>query len=314
MAHNCAMRYSSLTIALVAAVLLGVLLPPPLPAGDDDNGWEAELEAWRQRRLDGLQREDGWLSLVALTWLEPGISTLGSDPDSWVVLPEGKAPPLTARIALEDGVAWLEPVPGVALSHDGQPVSGRLELVPDSAEHGPTVVELGDLLFYAIERDGRVGIRAKDRQSPVRLGFEGIERFPADSAWRIPARFEENPPGTTLAIANVAGMLIDEPSWGTLVFEVGGESYRLAVVARPGDDSLFVIFADATTGVETYGAGRYLYTEAPDAAGRVTIDFNRAYNPPCVFTPYATCPLPPRQNHLPFRLEAGEKSWHGGDG
>jgi uncharacterized protein (DUF1684 family) len=169
------------------------------------------------------------------------------------------------------------------------------------------MLELGPLRLCIIERGGRMAVRTWDTESAARRDFAGIDHWPVDPAWHLDARFE--PTGRTLQVPDVLGTVEDETSPGDVVFEVDGATCRLQ--ALPGGDAgeLWLVFGDATNGVETYGGGRFLYTSAPDADGRVIVDFNRAYNPPCVFSPYATCPLPWPANRLPIRIEAGERSW-----
>jgi uncharacterized protein (DUF1684 family) len=153
----------------------------------------------------------------------------------------------------------------------------------------------------------------KDRLHPARSHFAGLQYFPIDLTKRFNAKFEPYNPPKIIPIANVLGMVDNMTSPGALVFEVDGKTYRLDPVLEKGSKQLFIIFADKTAGKETYGAGRYLYADPPDVNGRVIVDFNKAHNPSCAFTKYATCPLPPRQNRLPFRIEAGEKTYTGGE-
>jgi uncharacterized protein (DUF1684 family) len=183
-----------------------------------------------------------------------------------------------------------------------------MRMIPD-VEGEPTVLKLGELDFFVIERGGRLAVRVRDLKSEAGHSFRGIKSYPIEVRWRVAARFAPYDPPKQIPIATINGTLIDEASSGALVFAVDGQSYRLDVLGKPGDKSLFVIFSDETTGRETYGGGRYLYAPAPGADGLVDLDFNKAYNPPCVFTDYATCPLPPRQNRLPFRIEAGEMNY-----
>jgi uncharacterized protein (DUF1684 family) len=190
--------------------------------------------------------------------------------------------------------------------HEGAPV-GELDLATDAAGD-PTLLELGPLLFHAIDRGGRIGIRLKDRESPLIAEFTGIERFAPDESWRVVARFERYDPPRTIQVPNIIGPDLPETCPGRLLFEHGGESYTLEPTGEPGDD-LFVVFGDATNGKTTYGGGRFLYAEWPGGDGTTVLDFNRAYNPPCVFTPWATCPLPTKDNKLEIAIEAGEKSY-----
>jgi uncharacterized protein (DUF1684 family) len=181
-------------------------------------------------------------------------------------------------------------------------------LQPDTSG-SPTILQHGSLKFYVIKRSERFGIRVKDSQAKALREFAGMESFPIDPAWRVVARFEPYTPPREITVPNVTGEPTREIVPGALVFEKGGKTFRLEPVAEEGSEELFIIFGDQTNGFETYGAGRFLYAPQPDSAGRVPLDFNIAYNPPCVFTPYATCPLPPPQNKLAVRIEAGEKAY-----
>jgi uncharacterized protein len=268
----------------------------------DPAAQRAEVEAWREARYAALRRDIGWLTLVGLDWLKPESNRLGSAPDNDIVLPSGpdRAGTLTVR---SDGV-----VATGAFTHAGAPAEG-LWLVSDQ-EGEATMLELGSLRLCLIERGGRLALRTWDLDATARRAFDGIDHWPVDPAWRVEARFEPTP-GRSLAVPDVLGIDEEQSSPGDVVFELGGAERRLQ--ALPGGDSgeLWLVFADATNGVETYSGGRFIYAGPPAAAGRLTLDFNRAYNPPCVFTPYATCPLPWPANHLPVRIEAGERAFHG---
>jgi uncharacterized protein (DUF1684 family) len=259
----------------------------------------AEVEAWREERYARLRNPTGWLTLAGLGWLKPGVNRIGSAADADVVLPSG--PEVAGTVTVAEG----RPVTAEgAFLHGGKPALD-LELTSD-ADGEPTLLELGPLRLCLIDRGGRLAIRTWDTTAAARAEFEGIEHWPVDPAWRLTARLEPTP-GRTVDVPDVFGEIEPETSPGDLAFEVEGRTHRLQAV--PGDDAgeLWLIFGDATNGRETYGGGRYLYADAPDADGSVIVDFNRAYNPPCVFTPYATCPLPWPANRLPIRIEAGER-------
>ena len=294
---------------LAAALLVSAVVLTGLPARAEGpvEDWEADLLAWRERRLARLQSDSGWLTLVGLHPLEPGEHTLGSAEINDIVLPVG--PDVAGSLVVEDGEVRASFLPAADVRQQGERVT-ETDMVDDLPGE-PTVLTLDRLSFYVIERAGALFLRVKDPESPARKGFVGLDSYPPDPAWRFEARFEQHPADTTLEIANIVGFVEQAPSWGTLVFTAGGEEHRLDVLAEPGDEQLFVIFGDETNRDETYGAGRYLYTDPPDESGRVVVDFNRAYNPPCAFTAYATCPLPPRQNRLPLRVTAGEKRYAG---
>jgi hypothetical protein len=263
----------------------------------DPAAHRAEVEAWREGRYAALRRDLGWLTLSGLGWLKPGANRVGSAPDADVVLPGG--PPLVGTISVADDVT----ADGDFL-HDGRPVRGQ-RLVHDQ-EGAPTLLEVGALRLCVIERGGRLAVRAWDLDAPARRAFEGIDHWPVDATWRVVARFEPTP-GRTITVPDVLGIAEPQPSPGDVVLEGIGGGHRLQALVGGDSGELWLVFGDATNGVETYRGGRFLYTGAPDDEGRVVVDFNRAYNPPCVFSPYATCPLPWTANRLPFGVEAGER-------
>ncbi len=265
----------------------------------------AEVESWRTERELGLRKPDGWLTLAGLYWLEEGESSFGSDPANRVVFP-AKAPARLGIFTRTGKTVTVRAEPGAGLTHESKEIT-LLELVPEGRKDS-TRLDAGSLSFYLIYRGDRVGIRLKDRESPVLAHFTGIESFPVAADWRIEARFEPYDPPKTLQILNVLGDTNEETCPGAIVFERDGVTHRLEPSGDPGAE-LFIVFGDATNGKETYGGGRFLAIDAPTQDGRVVVDFNRAYNPPCVFTPYATCPLPAHGNRLSIPVEAGEKMW-----
>jgi len=293
-------------LAPLALVPLAVaLLAPGLPAAEADRAYLAEIERWRQGRIERLQRPDGWLSLVGFAWLEPGANSIGSDPEARIVLP-ASAPARLGVVSVEGEQVTFTAAPGVLATSSGVPVS-TLRLRSD-ATGDPTLITHGSVTFYRIDRAGRPAIRVKDSEAPARERFAGIEHFPVDAKWRVEARFEPAPEATTVEVPNVLGYAEKMPAPGHVTFELGGETHRLLALDDTGDGRLFLVFADQTTGRETYGGGRFLYADPP-REGRTVLDFNRAYNPPCVFSVYSTCPLPPPGNRLPVRIEAGEKKY-----
>jgi len=242
------------------------------------------------------------LTLAGLGWLQNGPNRVGTDPSSDVVLPGGPSEAGTITVDGTDAVA------DGAFTHDGAPVAG-LRLDDDEAGE-PTMLELGPLRLCLIQRGGRLAIRTWDTEASQRRAFEGIDHWPVDPAWRIPARFVPTPE-ERIEVPDVLGMTDAEPSPGRIEFEIDGVTHRLQALEGGPDGELWLVFADATNGVESYGGGRYLYTLPPEADGTVVVDFNMAYNPPCVFTPYATCTLPWPANRLPIRIEAGERTYGG---
>ncbi|HEX8335479.1 MAG TPA: DUF1684 domain-containing protein [Pyrinomonadaceae bacterium] len=268
--------------------------------------YEQGLEEWKAKRLASLKSEDGWLSLIGLFWLKEGENRFGSDPTYEIVLPDGKAPRHAGTLRLAAGRVTLEANPDANITSKGQRVSGALELRSDEGGE-PTVLDMGSLRFNVVKRGERLGLRVKDRENPARAEFKGTDYYPAERKWVVGARFEPYDPPKRVPILNVLDMTTEEISPGALAFEVDGRPYKLEALKEQGSEQFFIIFADQTSGKETYGAGRYLYADPPGADGRVTLDFNRAYSPPCAFTKYATCPLPPPQNRLPLSVEAGER-------
>jgi uncharacterized protein (DUF1684 family) len=304
-----------LFLALVAAARASSQAAPPAPSQKAPT-WEEEVAAWKKTRFERLQRPDGWLTLVGLGWLKEGDNSIGSEPQSAVVLPAGKAPARlgTLRLGGTGTQRRLEfrAEKGVAVTHKGAAVS-TLTLVADAdaqTDDEPTLLAHGSLSFFAIRRGDRLGVRVKDSDAATLKAFHGLDYFPLDRRWRIAGRFEAAAEAREIPIPNALGF--DEPilSPGHVVFTLDGQVHRLLALDDTGDGRLFLVFGDKTNGRETYGGGRFLYTDPPQD-GKVVLDFNRSYNPPCVFTPYATCPLPPRENRLPLRIEAGEKSFAG---
>jgi len=293
-----------LALSLLAVALLATSCARPAPR-IDQAVYAKEIEQYRTERLAELKGESGWLSLIGLFWLKEGENKFGSDPANEIVLPKEKVSDVSGVFVLKNGIVRLEAPASSNITTSDKPVAS-LELKTD-ADDKPTVLHLASLSLQIIKRGDKLGVRAKDKDNPARSNFAGIESFPADQKWRIEARFEPYSPPKPMPIMNVLGMESGEESPGAVVFEVDGKSYRLDAIKEKGEPKLFMIFADSTSGKETYPAGRYLYVDPPDTSGKMIIDFNKAYSPPCAFTKFATCPLPPKQNRLPFAIDAGEK-------
>lgn len=268
---------------------------------------QAEVDAWRAHRFASLTGENGWLSLVALLPLHSGANSLGSAAGSTLRLDRPDVPAHAARISVSGGKVMLKAARGSGITLDGKPVT-QLQMQTD-ASGSPTVLALGTLRFFVIDRLGHLFLRVRDVQNPKRNAFRGVETFPVSDAWSINARFEPYVPAHQVTIMNVLGLEQQIPSPGAVVFEKDGRSWRLDTLDEdPSSDALTLMFADATSGRETYGAGRFLEVPRP-SNGSVQVNFNRAYNPPCAFSSFATCPLPPPQNKIALRVEAGEKRY-----
>jgi len=273
-------------------------------SADELKSYEGEINAWHAKRIEEVKAPNGWLNLVGLHWLEPGINPFGSDEKNTIVFPKNKIAPRAGYFLLKDNVVTLVVNPDVSITANGKAVTSQVIFHPDSTQ--PILLSSGTLRWNIIRRESKFGIRLRDDESSLAKEFTGIDRFPINPNFRADARFEESDSSKTIDITNAIGQTTAQPSPGTLVFKLGEKEFRLDAL-EGNKDEFFVVFGDETSGNETYGGGRFLYVKRPDANGNTVVDFNKAYNPPCVFTPYATCPLPPKQNVLAIKITAGEK-------
>ncbi|MGH8042779.1 MAG: DUF1684 domain-containing protein [Rudaea sp.] len=292
--------------AITATVLTaGVGLSAAGASGDPT--YVQEIQTWRAQRVERLRTPHGWLSLVGLDWLNDGANTVGSAKGNDIVL--AKAPAHLGTITLDHGKAMIVLAAKSGASIDGKSASS-VTLLDDGHEH-PTTVAFGTVGFYLVQRGDKYGLRVKDSEATTRTHFLGLDYFPIDPGWRIEAKWEAYNPPHDVEEPNILGQMDKVVVPGAAVFERDGKTYRVEpVIETPGDTDLFLVFGDKTNGHESYGAARFVYTEPPKD-GKVIIDFNKAYNPPCAFTPYATCPLPTAQNRLKTRVTAGEKKYRG---
>jgi uncharacterized protein (DUF1684 family) len=269
----------------------------------------ASVAEWRQHRIATLTSDTGWLTLAGLFWLKEGDNTFGRAPSNALVLDNPSLADSAGSFVVSGHAVRFVARPGSGVTHNGEPVSS-LELVADPASDA-TVLASGALRFFVIERSGNLGVRVRDLNNPHRQNFRGLEYFPVSTDWAFEARFEPYEPHQHIKIVNILGMEDDMDSPGAVVFSKDGHDYRLdTVLENPDDKELFIMFADRTSGHETYGAGRFMYVPLP-RNGHTRVDFNKAYNPPCSFNDFATCPLPPYQNRLTLRIDAGEKKYAG---
>ncbi|MDQ2947557.1 MAG: DUF1684 domain-containing protein [Acidobacteriota bacterium] len=259
--------------------------------------FDQEIKDWRLARESKLKADDGWLTVAGLFWLHEGENTAGSDPSSSIALPRGPA----HLGVFEDrgGRVTFHAAPGVD-------VKAPVVLRADTEDGGPDLIQTGDFTMFVIHRGARDAIRLKDKQSEFRKGFTGLHWYPPKEDYRIAAKWVPHPEPKQMAVPNILGETEQQPSPGYAVFKLHGQEYQLHPVLE--DNQLFFIFKDQTSGKGTYPSGRFLYADLA-ANGQVVLDFNKAYNPPCAFTPYATCPLPPAQNRLTARIEAGELNY-----
>ena len=284
-------------LLLTAATLAGLAFA--------QSTYVAQIEKWRQTREENLKKDDGWLTVAGLFWLRQGENSVGTGESNQIVLPRGSAPSRVGVFFLEGEKARFVAERGVPVTSSGRRVES-LDLRSDTPGP-PDVITVEGLSMFVIKRGTRFGIRLRDMNSSFRREFTKLEWFPVNEAWRIQARFVPYNPPKQIPVLDIVGNTELQPCPGYAAFEIAGKSYRLEPVAE--GDRLFFIFRDLTAGKETYPSGRFLYSDAP-RDGRVILDFNRSYNPPCAFTPYATCPLPPRQNRLSVRIPAGEMVYH----
>lgn len=263
--------------------------------------YKTEIEQWRHEREARLKADDGWLTVAGLFWLKEGENTVGTDPSNSVVLPKGSAPAAVGVFYFQNSQTQFQAAPGVQILLNGKPATSAT-LKPDTSD-APDTIQVKDLTMFVIKRGQRFGIRLKDKNSEMRKAFTGLKFFPPDERYRVRAKFVPSIPPKMIPVPNILGETEEEASPGYVEFTLNGHACKLDPVIE--DDTLFFIFKDLTSGKETYPPGRFLNTPMPEN-GEVTLDFNKAYNPPCAFTPYATCPLPPKQNQLAIRIEAGE--------
>lgn len=285
----------------VTATLLAGCATPSQPRNSGPETWHT----WQQQRRESVAGTNGWTTIVGLYWLKEGRYTVGSGPEAAIqVTPEG---PRGEFIRAGTNV-WFHPAPGLTVTVDGRSINTAIQLASDAP--GPaTKLNYGQHQLWLLERGDRLGIRVRDRAAAARRDFHGLSYFPWQARWQIEARFEAHPAGQTLPIRDVTGATKLEPNPGVIIFLHDGREHRLEALADTETQDLFILFRDGTSGSTTYPPGRFLHAPYPDAQGRVILDFNRAYNPPCAFTDFATCPRPPAENQLPFPVSAGEKRY-----
>lgn len=312
-------RNQGARVAGAGVILLGtMLLAPGAPCGAsgaqagaaaDLQAERLSIDAWRAERVGRLTSDTGWLTLAALFWLKEGENSFGRGSSNALLLDNASLADSAGSFVLSGQRVRFVARPGAGVTHDGQAVTS-LDLASD-AQGEPTVLASGSLRFFVIERAGNLGVRVRDLDDPHRRNFGGLSYFPVSTEWVFSARFEPYEPARHLKIVNILGMEEEAQSPGAVVFSKDGREWRLdTVLETPDDKELFIMFADSTSGHETYGAGRFLYVPLPQGETAL-VDFNKAFNPPCALNDFATCPLPPSQNRLKLRVDAGEKKYAG---
>jgi len=291
---------------MVGAVVLFALAAPFIQGGPSPMVYKQAADKWRADYAEGLLRPEGWLSVAGLFWLKEGTNTVGSAEECEVRLPAHASPPMAGNISRTGDKCRLTAFPGVDLKVNGQPaVSGDLN--SDAAEKVDRLA-IGGVTFKVIQRGERIGVRLYDPKCKGRTDYHGLHWYPADEKWVVKAKFVPYTTKKTAMITNVLGDTSPVDIPGYLSFTLDGKECKLDA---QDEGVLFLNFQDTTSGKSTYGAGRFLYTDKPDKDGNVVIDFNQTTNPPCAYTSFATCPLPPAGNRLDVAVTAGEKKYHG---
>ncbi len=303
------MNVSRLLLRSVWLTALAVVVSvSALRAAEPDPDYLKSIETSRADRLASLIKPDGWLTLIGLHFLQPGVNTIGSAPDNSIVFAAGPAHLGAVTLSSEGRVA-ITLNPDTTARIDGrQLLSAELS---DGEKTPLTTVKCGTLTFFLIDRGGKKALRVKDSESARRTHFLGLDYFPIDPSWRIEADWVPFDHPHEVPIHNILGQVSPALIPGKAVFKRDGHTYELLPLIEGADEPLFFVISDTTSGNETYGAARFLYAEPPQD-GKLILDFNRAVNPPCAFTPFATCPLPPKENRLPIAVTAGEKKYRGG--
>ncbi|QBZ97537.1 DUF1684 domain-containing protein [Flavobacterium sangjuense] len=265
--------------------------------------YKKEIDTWHKKREEKLKAENGWLNLAGLYWLKEGKNTFGSSDKNQIQFPEGTIDDFAGYFERIGTTVKIVVNKEVLINLNGKPIDEAIVFHPDSIK--PLALSHKDLRWTIIKREDRIGIRLRNLKSPLLESFHGVERFPVDANWKIEATLVKTDQPIEIPITNVLGQTTKEKSSGKLVFTVNNEKCSLDVLDE--EDGFFILFGDETNGDQTYPAGRFLSASKPDKNGKVILDFNKATNPPCAFTAYATCPLPPIQNRLPVAIKAGEK-------
>jgi uncharacterized protein (DUF1684 family) len=298
------------SVLLVSAVINFEMFRSATAAGTNNQALDIErhrgaIEEWRKKRHQRLASDNGWLTLVGLEWLQEGENRIGKGQGNDIRLTGG--PDYWGSVVLEQGALRFIRAPGDDVAVDGA-FPDEVQMLSD-ADGEPTLVQSGNLSFYPIFRES-YALRVKDSQALTRTQFKGIDNYAIQSDWRVNGRFIQGEEGQTIEMGNVLGQLSPSPVAGMFEFEREGKTHRLITLIEEDSDSLWIVFADRTNGHGSYGAGRMVYSDGMPENGRLVVDFNKAYNPPCAFTDYSTCPIPPQQNRLNLAIMAGEKDYH----
>ena len=288
------LRKIAIAALLITASLVAAVEPP-------DSAYLTSFEKWKAELIDG--RKQHWLPLAGLFWLKPGENTFGTAPDNAVVLPSG--PAHAGVFERQEKAVTVKLQPGVEAKIGEKTGTTESKLDADVTNH-PTIIELGALRMFVIERGDRLGIRVRDLNSAAIRNYAGPVFFPLDMNYKVTATFVPSDGKKTVDVPNVLGDVTPSPVVGEVHFKLNGQDLTLTSFEGDQKEGLSFVISDLTSKTETYPGGRFLDTD-PVVDGKVVLDFNRAYSPPCSVTPYATCPLAPKENHLPLALAVGEK-------
>jgi uncharacterized protein (DUF1684 family) len=288
-------------LAIVSALFVAAAPAASEPAPGVDSAYQQSFDKWKAELVEDLK--ENWLPLAGLFWLKAGSNTFGSDPASGLVLPPG-SPAHAGSFEFQGEEVTVKFLPGVQAMIGGKPVT-TASLQPDTSGT-PTVIELGSLRMHVIKRGQRTGIRVKDLNSPAVRSYRGPIFYPLNPAYRVTATWIPSDGKKTVDVPNVLGDVTPTPILGEVKFTLNGQEMRLTDLGGDPSKELFFVFSDLTRKTDTYPGGRFLYSD-PVVNGMVVLDFNRAHNPPCAVTPYATCPLAPKENRIEVAIPAGEK-------
>lgn len=280
-----------------------LLLLSSVLAFRSDSGYEEEIKSWHEKRVEALKKEDGWLNLAGLFWLNEGVNTFGGSDKNTIVFPSDHSNAQLGKFILNKGKVTLETTAGAQVYEGDKPIT-KLDIFPYTGK--PLVLKHKSLRWFVIQRGDKYAVRLRDLESPYLKEFKGIDTYPISTDWRVKAKFVPTA-GKKIAITDITGRVSEQDSPGRLLFTVNGKEYSLDATGTV--EHLHFVFADQTNQHETYGGGRFLDAPGPDADGYTYLDFNKATNPPCAFTPYATCPTPPKENKLAVAIAAGEKRY-----
>ncbi len=267
--------------------------------------YKKEIDDWHSKRVSNLKKETGWLNLVGLYWLKEGENTFGANELNDIVFPVDKAPEFIGKIVMKDSIITTIINKDVKVFMNKNPIK-NIVMSPDISGE-PTVLNINSLRWFIIKRGEKYGVRLRDLKADLLENFEGIEKFEIDEGWKINATFEKYDPPQKIMIPTILGTVEEDFSPGKLIFNINNKEYSLEPTSS--GERLFIVFADLTSGEESYGGGRFLYVDGPDSNNNVVLDFNKSYNPPCAFSKFATCSLPPEENKIRIRITAGEKNY-----